>query len=194
MIQTFLDKYTNTVSRTICDLSVDAFQKAVDILTQAYRDDKQIFIAGNGGSAGTANHFSCDFGKNAVLEAGKRRFRILSLSDNVEKITAYGNDIAFEEIFSQQMENLMNPHDVLILVSASGNSPDLVRACEYAKSKDAEIIALTGFQGGAISQYADANFIVPLTHYGQIEDIHMLLLHIIVSYFQTHPEVLTGAA
>ncbi len=186
----FMLSYADTLNEVIHGLDPAQFQKIIDILTQAYRQDQQVFIAGNGGSAGTANHFVCDFGKNAVQGKGKRRFRILSVCDNVEKITALGNDIAFEEIFAFQLGNLMRPGDVLIVVSASGNSPNIVRACEYARGMDAPIIALAGFQGGKIKDFADACLVAPLSSYEQIEDVQLILLHMIVCYFKEHQELL----
>lgn len=187
----FLKEYTNKESQLTANISAEEFQKAIDILTDMYKKDKQVFIIGNGGSASTANHFVCDFGKNAVQKKKQRRFRIISLSDNIEKITAFGNDIAFEEIFSEQLENLMNNGDALIVISASGNSPDLIKACEFAKGKGAKIIGLTGFKGGKIKDFAHSNFIVPEESYEIIEDVHLIILHMIVSYYKTHPEVLT---
>lgn len=188
----FLKEYTDKEAQLTANISAVEFQKAVDILTDMYKKDKQVFIIGNGGSAGTANHFVCDFGKNAVQKKGQRRFRIISLSDNPEKITAFGNDVAFEEIFSQQLENLMNDGDALIVVSSSGTSPDLIKACEFAKGKNAKIIGLTGFSGGKVKPFADANLIVPVESYEQIEDVHLIILHMIVSYYKAHPEVLLG--
>ncbi|MDR2746425.1 MAG: SIS domain-containing protein [Treponema sp.] len=186
----YLNQYTAALQEAMRNFDESRFSKAVAILAGAYREDKQVFIAGNGGSAGTANHFACDFGKNAVPQSGKRRFRIISLSDNVEKITAFGNDIAFEEIFRQQLINLMNEGDVLMVISASGNSPDIVRACEYAREKNARVIALAGFSGGKIKDFADAALVAPLESYEQIEDIHLIMLHMLVYYFKNHGELL----
>lgn len=186
----FLEGYRRELFPAIEAIDPAEFQKVVDLLAQTYRADRQVFIMGNGGSAGTANHFVCDFGKNAVQNPDKRRFRILSLSDNVEKITAFGNDVEFSEIFRQQLINLLNPGDLVIAVSASGNSPDLVKACEYARERGARQVALAGFDGGRIKDFADARLIVPLTSYEQIEDVHMVLCHMIVCYFKTHPECL----
>ena len=186
----FLEQYRRELFPAIESIDPAEFQKAVDLIAQAYREDKQIFVMGNGGSAATSNHFVCDFGKNAVQDPSKRRFRMLSVSDNVERITAYGNDVAFEEIFRQQLINLMNPGDLLISISASGNSPDLVRACEYAQEKGAKQIAMAGFSGGKIKDFAQAKLIIPLTSYEQIEDGHMILCHMIVCYFKAHPEIL----
>jgi D-sedoheptulose 7-phosphate isomerase len=190
-MKNFLDRYTAELALCMRNFDARQFEKAAGILTEAYKKDRQIFIAGNGGSAGTANHFVCDFGKNAVpWKSGKRRFRIISVSDNVEKISAVANDIAFEETFSFQLANLMNNGDVLIAVSASGNSPNIVKACEFAKTRDAPLIALAGFDGGKIKTMADAVLLAPLETYEQIEDIHLIFLHLIVCYFREHPEIL----
>ena len=186
----YLTQYSTALKTVMDHYETDQFEKIIGILAQAYHDDKQIFIAGNGGSAGTANHFVCDFGKNAVLQPGKRRFRILSVSDNVEKITAFGNDIEYAEVFRQQLINLMNEGDVLMVISASGNSPNIVRACEYAQEKKAHIIALAGFEGGKIAKMAEASMIAHLESYEQIEDIHMIITHMIVYYMKHHPELL----
>ena len=116
-----LDAYREELISEIQKIDTVEFQKWIDILLDAYKNDRQIFLAGNGGSAGTVNHFVCDFGKNAV-QGDKRRFRVHSVCDNVEVITALGNDIAFEEIYRFQLGNAMRPGDVLIVISASGNS------------------------------------------------------------------------
>ena len=193
-MKAFIDEYVSSLHGVMAQFDPAQFEKIVTILADAYKNDKQIFIAGNGGSAGTANHFVCDFGKNAVpftgTGPGKRRFRIISVCDNIEKITALGNDIAFEEIFRQQLINLMREGDVFIAISASGNSPDIVRACEYAKEMKSRIIVLAGFDGGKIKECAEAALVVPLKSYEQIEDIHLIICHIIVYYFKNHPEIL----
>ena len=185
-----INGYADTIGAVLRGLDPGQFQAMIQILAEAYQADRQVFIAGNGGSAGTANHFVCDLGKNAVYGEGRRRFRILSVCDNIEKITALGNDIAFEEIFRFQLGNLMRSGDVLVVISASGNSPNIVRACEYAKELNATIIALTGFDGGKVKSLADVCLIVPLTSYEQIEDVHMAILHMAVCYFKEHQELL----
>ena len=195
-MKAFIDEYSAAINSAMAKFDPVQFEKIIAILAEAYKNDKQVFIAGNGGSAGTANHFVCDFGKNAVpftgTGPGKRRFRIISISDNIEKITALGNDIAFEEIFRQQLINLMREGDVFIAISASGNSPDIVRACEYAKEMKSRIIVLAGFNGGKIKEFAEAAMVVPLTSYEQIEDLHLIICHMIVYYFKNNPEVLNS--
>lgn len=184
-----MQAYEEELIRAIRDIDAGQFEKAIGMLTQAYREDRQVFVFGNGGSAATANHFVCDFGKNAV-QGDRRRFRILSLSDNVEKITALGNDIAFEEIFRQQMINLMRAGDVAICISASGNSPNVVRACEYVRELGGKLIVLAGFSGGKITPLADAALVADMKSYERVEDIHLMILHMVVCYFKEHQELL----
>ena len=190
----YIENYSAAINEVLKNLDAAEFEKIISILKDAYMNDRQVFIAGNGGSAGTANHFVCDFGKNAVpfkgTGPGKRRFRIISISDNIEKITALGNDISFDEIFRQQLINLMREGDVFIAISASGNSPDLVRACEYAKEMKSRIIVLAGFDGGKIKNFAEASLVIPLTSYEQIEDLHLIICHMIVYYFKNNPDLL----
>ena len=192
MYDKFVGDYLESLSGVMEKLDRDAFGHAIEILREAYANDHQIFIAGNGGSAATANHFVCDFGKNAAPLDGGRRFRVISLSDNVEKITAFANDIAFDEIFSQQLKNLMNERDVLITVSASGNSPNIVKDCEYARTKNAPIIALTGFSGGKSREYADASLHVDAESYEQAEDAHLIILHMIVCFVKENRGYVLG--
>ncbi len=189
MYQSFLEDYQKELIPVIQAIPAKDFQNCIALLLEAYKGDKQVFVVGNGGSAAAANHFVCDFGKNAV-KTPKRRFRMISLSGNVEKITAYGNDISFEEVFRQQLINLMNEGDLMIVISASGNSPNLVKACEYAREKHAKIMTLAGFEGGRVKSFADAGIPIPLVSYEQIEDIHMILLHMFVCFIKEHQELL----
>ena len=185
----YLNSYCQELSSELFKLDAVEFEKAIKVLIDVYKRDAQVFIAGNGGSAGTSNHFVCDFSKNA-LPYDKRRFRIISVCDNVEKITAYGNDFCFEDIFSFQLGNLMRPGDALIVISASGNSPDLVKACEYAKSIGGKIIALSGFGGGKICNGADAVLKTDQRSYEVIEDLHSAIMHMIVCWFKANRDKL----
>jgi D-sedoheptulose 7-phosphate isomerase len=191
MAEAMMADYKARLVQLIDALDPGEFERVIEILLAAYHRDSQVFVVGNGGSAATANHFVCDFGKNAV-KGEKRRFRILSLCDNIEKITALGNDIAFEEIFRQQLINLMRPRDVLIVVSASGNSPDLVRACEYCRERGGEIVALAGFGGGRIKSLADVSMVAASDSYERVEDVHLIILHMVVCWFKEHQERLEG--
>ena len=183
--------YEEELTQAILALDDCEMDKAASLLLDAYREDRQIFIFGNGGSASTANHFVCDFGKNAVL-GDKKRFRILSLSDNIAKITALGNDIAYAEIFREQMKNLMRSGDAAIAISASGNSPNVVNACEYAKKIGGKLIVLAGCSGGKIAPMADVALVSDMKSYERIEDLHLIILHMIVCYFKEHQEYFAG--
>ena len=186
-MQESLTFYENELIDAIRAIDAAEMDKAAALLYNAYLADQQVFIFGNGGSATTANHFVCDFGKNAV-RGEKRRFRILSLSDNIAKITALGNDIAYAEIFREQMKNLMRPGDVAIAISASGTSPNVVNACEYVRQIGGKLIVLAGFSGGKIAPMADAALVTAMQSYERIEDLHLILLHMLVCYFKDHQE------
>lgn len=181
--------YRSELIDNINRIDVGEFQKVIDILLDAYKHNRQVIIMGNGGSAGTANHFVCDFGKNAV-QGDHRRFRILSVCDNVEKLTALGNDIAFDEIFRQQLINLMQEEDAVIAISASGNSPDLVKALEYAQQKHGHIISMAGFKGGKIKGMSEACLVAEMESYERIEDMHLIFLHMIVCWMKANQDVL----
>ena len=188
-MKAFLESYRTELIEEISRIDPVEFQKFIDLLVAAYRGDRQVFVVGNGGSAGTANHFVCDFGKNAV-PWDRRRFRIHSLCDNVEVITALGNDIAFDQIFSFQLGNQMRDGDVLIVISASGNSPDLVEACRYACEHGGHVVALSGFGGGKICDNADAVLKTPIRSYERIEDLHLMILHMVVCWFKENNGIL----
>lgn len=188
-MKNFMNAYCQELSDELFKLDAVEFEKAIQVLLDVYKRDGQVFVAGNGGSAGTCNHFTCDFSKNAI-PYDKRRFRVVSVCDNVEKITAYGNDFCFEEIFRFQLGNLMRPGDALIVVSASGNSPDLVRACEYARQIGGKIIALSGFGGGKICDGADAVLKTDMRSYERIEDLHSAIMHMFVCWFKENQDKL----
>jgi D-sedoheptulose 7-phosphate isomerase len=126
----FVNKYLNE-ARGIFDVyKTPAFERAMDLLWTAYKENNQVFIFGNGGSAGTSSHMGNDLSKGTVV-AGKKRLRVISLTDNVSLMTAYANDCGYETIFEEQLKNLLNPGDVCIAISASGNSPNVIKGVEY---------------------------------------------------------------
>lgn len=178
-----VNNYRTALISEINRIDLKEFEKLVHLLVQTYRNDGQVFVVGNGGSAATANHFVCDFGKNA-LPLDRRRFRVHSLCDNVEVITALGNDISFDQVFSFQLGNQMREGDVLIAISASGNSPDLVNACNYALTHGGHVVALSGFGGGRICDGADVVLKTDMRSYERIEDLHLMLMHMVVCWFK----------
>jgi D-sedoheptulose 7-phosphate isomerase len=162
----------------IRNMSRDAVTAVVDALEAAWREDRQVFLVGNGGSAATASHMMNDLNKYTAAP-GKPRLRALALTDNVPLMTAWGNDSAYEDIFVEPLLNFMRPGDVLILISASGNSPNVVKAAGVAREHGLKTIAFTGDKGGRLAEAADLVVRIPSPHIGQQEDGHMILDHVI---------------
>jgi D-sedoheptulose 7-phosphate isomerase len=175
--------YLEQLRDAIDTLPRDRLADMGEMLFRAYRNEKQVFTVGNGGSASTASHMAADLGKNTI-GPNMRRFRILSLNDNAAIVTALANDIGYEHIFSEQLVNLIQPGDLLVAISGSGNSPNVVRAMTYAREQCAEVVAVLGFDGGRAAALADLAVIVPSDHYGIVEDVHLIINHILVDYFK----------
>src|SRR5216683_2861775 len=162
----------------ISSISLSELQKVLALLEAAYRDGHRIFILGNGGSAATASHFALDLAKNTIM-AGAPRLKAISLTDHVPLITAWSNDTAYEHIFAEQLANLIEPGDVVIGISTSGNSPNVINAIRLAKQFQASTIGLLGAKGGKIKDLVDAYILVPGQNIEQEEDGHMILAHVI---------------
>ena len=185
-IKDFSKNYFENIKRNINEISLEKIKEVAEIIYSAYRNNKQIFVIGNGGSASTASHFACDLGKGTLknfYDDQEKRFKITSLTDNVATMMAFGNDLSFKDIFVQQLKNLLNPGDVVIGISASGNSPNIVKGIEYAKKIGAKTVGLLGFKtGGKLAELVDCGIIVQDNHYGRSEDIHLIIFHLIANY------------
>lgn len=177
----FVENYFDELKKTINKVSLKDIEKIVNALYEAYENDQQIFLIGNGGSASLASHFACDLGKGTVenFNSNEKRFKIISLTDNISTITAYANDLSYEDIFSQQLKNLMNPKDIALAITASGNSPNILRGIEEASKLETITIGFIGFDGGKLKNMVDYYIHVPSNNYGIIEDIHTSLMHAI---------------
>jgi D-sedoheptulose 7-phosphate isomerase len=162
-----------------------AVDRAIEILREARDHNRHVFVCGNGGSASTASHFVCDMVKGASFNR-ESRFRIMALTDSLPTITAYSNDVSYDCIFEEQMKNFANKGDVLIAISGSGNSPNVVRATEYANSIGCHTIALTGRDGGKLGKAAELEIRVSDHHMGRIEDGHLIICHMMGYYFMDH--------
>ncbi len=138
---------------------------------------------GNGGSAATASHFACDLGKETVVE-GRPRFRVLSLNDNVPLMTALSNDFGYHAIFKEQLSNLVNEGDIVIGITGSGNSANVLEAIEYARSRKAITIGLIGFGGGKLKDLVDEAIVISSTNYGHVESVHLIIEHLIAEIFR----------
>jgi D-sedoheptulose 7-phosphate isomerase len=155
-----------------------AVRRVIDALLDARRAARNVFILGNGGSAATASHFACDLGKG-VLGTDGRRFKVVALTDNVPMLTAWANDTDYERVFAEQLDNLVQPRDVVVAISGSGNSPNVLRAMELARERGATTIGFTGFQGGFLKHLCDICVVVPCNKMDQIEDTHHALQHLV---------------
>ena len=179
--------YLARLKAAIDDLPMDRLEELGDALYRSYRDGKQVFVLGNGGSASTASHMAADMAKNTI-SAHMRRFRILSLNDNMAMVTALANDLDYRNVFAEQLQNLIRPGDLLIVLSGSGRSENVLRAMRYARAECAQVVALLGFDGGAARELADLSIVVSSDDYGVIEDLHLVINHILVDYFRTRLE------
>lgn len=178
----WLNQYIEQQKRALDSIKAEQVAPLIYTLREAHRAGKQIFICGNGGSAANASHFTTDLGKNSS-EAMGVPFRVLSLNDNVSWITAIGNDYAYADVYLRQLKNYANAGDVLIVISVSGNSPNLVKVLEFAKERGLSTIALVGGKRGQAADMADQVIVVGDTHYGRVEDVQMNILHMICYAF-----------
>jgi D-sedoheptulose 7-phosphate isomerase len=156
------------------------------LFARAYQEDRQIFIVGNGGSAGTASHMACDLAKTVLgktPDRAKRPFRVMSLTDNVPLITAIGNDFGFEHVFTQQLVVFARAGDLLVVITGSGHSPNVVNAVRMARGMGLRTAGMLGFDGGEVLPLLDTPLLVPDWSYGFVEDLHMVLDHLVTAYF-----------
>lgn len=176
----FIDSYLDDIVRILQDIKkndADFFDRLATVFLEARESNRKIFFCGNGGSASTASHFTSDLAKGTIVE-GTPRFKVLSLADNIPQMLAWGNDACYEDIFVEQLKNLFEPGDVVVGISGSGNSGNVLRAIEYARENDGITVGITGFDGGKIKNMVDLCLIVPVHNMQKTEDIHMLVDHL----------------
>ena len=192
-----INRYFSELERMVQAISLPHLEAVLHVLEEAYGSGHRIFIMGNGGSAATASHFALDLAKNTIMP-GAPRLKAISLTDHVPLITAWSNDTAYEHIFSEQLANMIEPGDVAIGISASGNSPNVINALNLAKQYRASTIGLLGGSGGKIKDMVDAYVLAPGQNIEQEEDAHMILAHVITRHMRevvrTYAESLALAA
>jgi D-sedoheptulose 7-phosphate isomerase len=181
-------RYLQQQKAALDSIPHDTVSRLVDRFRVALAEDRQIFVFGNGGSAANASHFITDLGKGASDKVGKR-FRCLSINDNVSWITALGNDYAYEDVYVRQLENYARAGDIAMAMSVSGNSPNVVKAMEWAKRTGVFTIALVGGRRGRLAEIADVPVVIDSHHYGRVEDAHMAICHMICYAFMEMPEI-----
>ena len=184
----WISDYLNAQKAALESIEAPAVAGLIQKLRQALDEDRQIFVFGNGGSAANASHFVTDLGKGASDKIG-RRFRCLSLNDNVSWMTALGNDYSYEEVFVRQLQNFARPKDVVMVLSVSGNSPNLVKAVEWSLGHEVQTIALVGAKRGRLADLARDVIVIGSDHYGRVEDAHMAICHMICYAFMENPEL-----
>jgi D-sedoheptulose 7-phosphate isomerase len=183
----WISDYIKAQKAAIDSIPVEAVAGLVKVFQKALRKDRHIFVFGNGGSAANASHFVTDLGKGSSDKIGKR-FRVLALNDNISWMTAIGNDYAFEDIFARQLENHGHKGDVVLAISVSGNSPNVVKAVEWANKHGLETIGLVGGKRGSLAQIAKHVIVIDSTHYGRVEDAQMAICHMLCYAFMENPQ------
>ncbi len=176
--------YLSDVQGTLSKLPIDEIERVVNLLRDARAQRKRIFLFGNGGSAATASHLACDLGKGTNRH-GRPRLRVVALTDNVPLISAWANDSSYEDIFAQQLQEQVEPGDIAIGISGSGKSPNVLNAVKVARSAGAITIGLTGFDGGDLKSLVDLCITVPDSSIDKVEDVHLMLGHVIASCLRT---------
>jgi D-sedoheptulose 7-phosphate isomerase len=171
-------RYVEEIKQTLDNLPWEAIKNTIAVLQEARLGDRQVFIMGNGGSAATASHFACDLGKGTLMP-GRPRFRVIALTDNMPLFSALANDFGYDRVFVEQLASLVQPGDVTIGISGSGNSPNVLNAIMLARQVGATTIGMTGFDGGQLKNLVDVCMLVPNHCIEQVEDLHLMLEHLI---------------
>jgi D-sedoheptulose 7-phosphate isomerase len=184
----WIDSYLAQQKAALDSIPAEGVTKLVETFRRAWAGDKQVFVFGNGGSAASASHFVTDLGKGASDKL-TRRFRVMSINDNTPWITALGNDYAYDQIFVKQMANFARAGDVVLTMSVSGNSPNLVKAIEWANAQGLETIALVGAKRGKLAEMAKQSIVIASEHYGRVEDAHMTICHLLAYAFMEIPAI-----
>jgi D-sedoheptulose 7-phosphate isomerase len=171
--------YFEELQRVVIGLPYEAINQIADTLVRANDSGRTVYLFGNGGSASLASHFACDLGKGTAYCNGGKRFRVLALTDNIPTMTAWANDSSYEDIFSEQLRNFVQPQDVAFAISGSGNSKNVLRALQVAREAGARTIGISGFQGGKMKSLCDICLVVPSDNMQIIEDLHLAMAHAI---------------
>jgi D-sedoheptulose 7-phosphate isomerase len=193
-VEQAVSSYISSIAELFAAFDVDTLSRLVDLLEEARGAGSKIFLAGNGGSAATAAHLANDLNK-ATKRNGAVPMRVVNLTDNIPWLTALANDEGYERVFSSQLDNLGSPGDVLILISASGNSPNLVDAVRVARERSMKTAALLGFDGGVLRELVDHPVLVEteIGAYGLAESCHSLICDIVTEYMIASASAATGA-
>lgn len=176
-MSTFSRQYMADLFKVLDNFPHENFQKMIDVFMKAYKEERNIFVMGNGGSGATASHWTCDINKGCSLHLDKK-FKMISLSDNVPTMMAYANDISYDDIFVEPLKNFYRPGDVVIGISGSGNSKNVLKAIEYANQNKGVTIGLCGYEGGKLHDLVNIPLLARVNDMQKVEDVHMIIVHI----------------
>lgn len=178
-----IESYITRLKTALDNLDRKEIEQFAQILSDAREKEANIFIIGNGGSASTASHFCCDFNKVASYGYdNKKRFKFICLSDNIATVMSYSNDVCYDDIFVEQLKNFVQPNDILIAISSSGNSPNIIKAVEYANKNNIATVGLTGCDGGKLKEISKYSVNANSFDKQVSEDIHLILCHMLMQY------------
>lgn len=188
----YMASYKERLIALFDSIDIDMLELVIASMVKAFKEGNTLYVVGNGGSAATASHIQADF-QFFVRYFTNFRPKVVALTDNVPLMTAISNDISYEDVFVEQMKGMFNQGDLLLAISASGNSPNVIKAVEYAKVLGGKSIAFCGFTGGKLKEISDMPLYTPNKDkdYGPIEDLHMILDHVLVNYLSKDEEFLS---
>jgi len=187
-MKAWIVEYLLAHKKALDSIPVAQVAQLIELFAQAVKEERQVFVFGNGGSAANCSHFATDLGKGSSDKL-KKRFRVLSLCDNVSWLTALGNDYAYEDVFVGQLQNYARPGDLAFSLSVSGNSPNCVKALAWARDHGLQTIAVVGAKRGRMAEIAEHVLVIDDTHYGRVEDAQMGICHLICYAFMERPEL-----
>lgn len=190
-MKNWIQDYLTAHQAAIASIRPEDIESLIKVLQEAHQQDRRVFAIGNGGSAANASHFSTDLGKGASDLLAKR-FKVISLTDNTPWITALGNDYAYDDVFRRQLENYAEAGDVLLCMSVSGNSPNVVQAAAWAREHGLTVIALISTREAKLADHAQHVVRIDDTHFGRVEDCHMTICHLLCYAFMEVPELREG--
>lgn len=181
-----IDSYFSKLKNTVDNIDKSQIRNFIKVLLRHYHNETNVFIFGNGGSGATASHAVCDFNK-FVCSGLEKKFKFICLNDNLPSLMAYANDISFEDIFYQQLKNHLRPKDLVIAISGSGNSKNVIKAVEYAKRQGTETFSLCGFGGGALYKINPKNSVlIKIKDMQVVEDCHVIVFHMVVQILRKY--------
>ena len=189
----FASDYLNELKTVLDGFDTDKFVELIRAILDAYDRQKNIFIMGNGGSGSTASHFVCDLNKGCCLDL-KKKFRVICLNDNLPSLLAYANDLSYEAVFEEQLKNFFEAGDLVIGISGSGNSENVLKAIRYAGANGGRTAGISGYAGGKLAGLVDIPFVAQVEDMQKVEDVHMIVVHMIMQavYAKLHPDDATG--